>query len=74
MAQPTAALEPNGVSTPGSDSNDHLAVPGKRKRDVSDDGVDVKGDPVDQKPDASHPWAAGSRKDLIESYYAVLKR
>lgn len=74
MAQPTAAVEPNGVSTPGNDASDHLAVPGKRKRDVADERADVKGADGASSPDASRPWAAGSQRDLVQSYFDVLKR
>lgn len=74
MAQPTAALESNGVSTPGSDANDHLAVPGKRKRDLADEGADVKGGDSTLDPDASRRWPAGSQKSLVKSYFDVLKR
>lgn len=73
MAQPTT-LEPNGVSTPGSDSNDHLAIPGKRKRDVGDEGPDEVKEEGEQKPAAPRRWAAGSQKDLVKSYFDVLMR
>ncbi|PNY24860.1 Uncharacterized protein TCAP_05190 [Tolypocladium capitatum] len=71
MAQPTT-LEPNGVSTPGSDSNDHLAIPGKRKRDVGGDEAQETKAEGDQKPTAPRRWAAGSQRDLVKSYFDVL--
>lgn len=74
MAQPTP-VEPNGASTPVNDENRHLAVPGKRKRD-SEDGAaaDEMTGVEEQKPAAPHRWAAGEQKDLINSYFDVLKR
>ncbi|KAK8922903.1 hypothetical protein VCV18_006963 [Metarhizium anisopliae] len=73
MAQPTP-VEPNGASTPVNDENRHLAVPGKRKRD-SEDGAaaDEMTGVEEQKPAAPHRWAAGEQKDLIKSYFDVLK-
>lgn len=66
MAQP-ATLEPNGVSTPASDANDHVAVASKRKRDGDGEAQD-HGD----KAAAPRPWPAGSQRDLVKSYFEVL--
>ena len=74
MAQPTPA-EANGASTPVSDENGHLAVPSKRKRDSEDDaGADEMTGVEEQKPTAPQGWTAGEQKDLIKSYFDVLKR
>jgi hypothetical protein len=74
MAQPTPA-EANGASTPVNDEIEHVAIPGKRKRDSEDDeGADEMTGVEEQKPTAPHRWAAGEQKDLIKSYFDVLKR
>ncbi|KHO02071.1 uncharacterized protein MAM_01072 [Metarhizium album ARSEF 1941] len=73
MAQPTP-VGANGASTPSNDENGHLAVPGKRKRDSKDGAVGAEMTSVEeQKPAAPHRWAAGEQKDLIKSYFDVLK-
>ncbi|KAK2591602.1 hypothetical protein QQS21_010699 [Conoideocrella luteorostrata] len=71
MAQPTSA-DVNGASTPASDDNLLLTVPGKRKRD-NEYGAEEMTGVEEQKPTPPRQWVGGEQRDLIKNYFEVLK-
>lgn len=52
---------------------DPAAMPGKRKRETSDDGDEEMEGIEDVTPDKAAEWAPRDQKALIKSYYEVLK-
>jgi hypothetical protein len=73
MAQPSV-VEANGVPAQVNGEMDPAAMPGKRKRETSDDGDEEMEGIEDVTPDKVAEWAPRDQKALIKSYYEVLKR
>jgi hypothetical protein len=73
MAQPSV-VEPNGVPAHANGGLDHAAMPGKRKREDSDEADEEMDGVQDTTIDKTVSWAPRDQKALIKSYYEVLKR
>lgn len=73
MAQPSV-VEPNGVPAQANGDLDHAAMPGKRKREDSDDADEEMAGVQEVTVDKPTTWAHRDQKSLIKSYYEVLKR
>jgi hypothetical protein len=73
MAQPSV-VEANDVPAQANGELDTAAMPGKRKRENSDDGDEEMGGVEEVTPDKTAAWAPRDQKTLIKSYYEVLKR
>lgn len=77
MTQP-ATTTVNG--TPGllSAENAQPVVPGKRKRDLEEDNVEMDTDKEEEKKEQQQPATNGEdaakQKDLIKPYFEVLSR
>lgn len=73
MAQPSVD-EANGVPAQVNGEMDPASMPGKRKRETSDDGDEEMEGTEDVTPYKAAEWAPRDQKALIKSYYEVLKR